>query len=51
MKKEKKEKQQEKVKKTKRYDKGQIFVKVMAGILAILMLLATASTLIYSLMI
>lgn len=51
MKKEKKEKQQEKVKKTRHYDKGQIFVKVMAGILAILMLLATASTLIYSLMI
>ena len=51
MKKEKKKKQQEKVKKTRHYDKGQIFVKVMAGILAILMLLATASTLIYSLMI
>lgn len=52
MKKENKEKkQQEKVKKTKHYDKGQIFVKVMAGVLAILMILATASTLIYSLMI
>lgn len=52
MKKEKKEKkQQEKVKKTKNYDKGRIFVKVMAGFLAILMILATASTLIYSLMI
>lgn len=50
MKKEKK--QQEKVKKTKvYYDKGQIFVKIMAGILAILMIAATASTLIYSLMI
>ena len=48
MKKEKK--QQEKVKKTKHYDKGQIFVKVMAGILAILMLVAAASTLLYSLM-
>ena len=48
----KKEKnQQEKVKKTKNYDKGRIFVKVMAGFLAILMILATASTLIYSLMI
>ena len=48
MKKEKK--QQEKVKKTKNYDKGQIFVKVMAGILAILMIVATASSLIYALM-
>ncbi len=52
MKKEKKiNNQKEKVKKTKGYDKGQIFVKVMAGILALLMVLATASTLIYSLMI
>ena len=49
MKKEKK--QQEQVKKVKKYDKGQIFVKVMAGILALLMILAAASTLIYSLMI
>lgn len=49
MKKEKK--QQEKVKKTRSYDKGQIFVKVMAGILAILMIVATASSLIYALMI
>ncbi len=48
MKKEKK--QQEKIKKTKNYDKGQIFVKVMAGILAVLMVLAAASTLIYALM-
>lgn len=48
MKKEKK--QQEQVKKAKKYDKGQIFVKVMAGILALLMILAAASTLIYSLM-
>ena len=45
-------KQEEKVKKTKHhYDKGQIFVKIMAGILAILMVVAAASTLIYSLMI
>lgn len=52
MKKEKKiNNQKEKAKKTKNYDKGQIFVKVMAGILALLMVLATASTLIYSLMI
>ena len=49
MKKEKK--QQEKVKKTKNYDKGQIFVKVMAGFLALLMIVATASSLIYALMI
>ena len=52
MKKEKKEKaQNETVKKVKKYDNGRIFVKVMAGFLAILMILATASTLIYSLMI
>ena len=44
-------KQQEKNNKNKHYDKGQIFVKVMAGILAILMIVATASTLIYSLMV
>ena len=49
MKKEKK--QQEKIKKTRNYDKGQIFVKVMAVILAILMIVATASSLIYALMI
>ena len=30
-------------------DKGRIFVKVMAGIIAFLMLLATATTLIYAL--
>lgn len=48
MKKEKK--QQEKIKKNKGYDKGQIFVKVMAGILALLMIVATSSTLIYALM-
>ncbi len=47
MKKEKK--QQEKVKKTRSYDKGQIFVKVMAGILVVLMLVAATSTLLYSL--
>ena len=46
-----KKENKEKIKKTKNYDKGQIFVKVMAGVLAILMILATASTLIYSLMI
>ena len=37
--------------KQKHYDKGQIFIKVMAGILAILMIVATASSLIYALMI
>ena len=46
----KKEKnQQEKVKKTKNYDKGRIFVKVMAGFLAILMLLGVSASLIYAL--
>lgn len=43
MKKEKKES----TKRIKSYDKGQIFVKVMAGFLALLMVLATASTLLY----
>lgn len=37
-------------KEQKKYDKGQIFVKVMAGFLAILMLVATCGTLIYALM-
>ena len=32
-----------------KYDKGQIFVKVMASILAILMLTATCGTFIYAL--
>lgn len=36
-------------KKEHRYDKGQIFVKVMAGILALLMLVAALSTLIFAL--
>ena len=36
-------------KKQKHYDKGQIFIKVMAGFLAILMVIATAGTLIYAL--
>ena len=49
MKKEKK--QQGKGNTTKNYDKGQIFVKVMAGILAVLMIIAAASSLIYALMI
>ena len=33
----------------KHYDRGQVFVKIMAGILAILMILSVAGTLIYSL--
>ena len=32
-----------------KYDKGQIFVKVMAGILAMLMVLSVAASLIFSL--
>ncbi len=31
------------------YDKGQIFVKIMAGFLALLMVIATGATLIYAL--
>ena len=37
-------------KKTNRHDKGQIFVKVTAGVLAILMVVGTAITLVYALM-
>lgn len=36
-------------KKAHRYDKGQIFVKVMAGVLALLMLVVTGASVIYSL--
>ncbi len=44
-------KKEEKVKTTKRqYDKGQIFVKIMAGILALLMVAGTGITLVYALM-
>lgn len=32
------------------YDKGQVFVKIMAGILAILMMTGTIMTLVYALM-
>lgn len=43
-------KKEEKVKTTKRqYDKGQIFVKIMAGILALLMVAGTGITLVYAL--
>lgn len=38
------------IKEHKNYDKGQIFVKIMAGFLAMLMIIATAGTLIYALM-
>lgn len=40
-----------KVEKTekKRYDKGQVFVKIMAGILAVLMLGGTVISLVYAL--
>lgn len=36
-------------KEQKRFDKGQVFVKIMAGILALMMILSVAGTLIYSL--
>lgn len=36
-------------KKNKSYDKGRIFVRVMAGILAVLMLAGTMVTLVYAL--
>ena len=37
-------------KEQRKYDKGQIFVKVMAGILALLMVVAAGSTLIFALL-
>lgn len=40
---------QEKFEKKNRYDKGQIFVKVMAGFLALLMVIGVASTLVFAL--
>ena len=39
----------EKINQKHHYDKGQIFVKIMAGILALLMVVATGATLIYAL--
>ena len=46
-----KNKKNQKVKEEKRhYDKGQIFVKVMAALLALLMVLAVSATLIFYLM-
>lgn len=38
-----------KVEKKQKYDKGQMFAKVMAGFLALLMLVGTISTLIFAL--
>lgn len=44
-------KKDKKMKTPKRqYDKGQVFVKIMAGILAVLMVAGTGITLIYALM-
>lgn len=37
------------IEKKPRYDKGQIFVKIMAGILAILMVAGMGASLIYAL--
>lgn len=34
-------------KEQRKFDKGQVFVKVMAGILAIMMVMSVAATLIY----
>ena len=36
--------------KQRQFDKGQIFIKVMAGFLAVLMLVGTGGTLIFALM-
>ena len=38
-------------KKQKKYDRGQVFVKVVAGILAVLMIIAVAASAIYALFI
>ena len=42
-------KNKENVSKKPKYDKGQIFVKVMAGILTVLMLTGTVATLVFAL--
>ena len=39
-----------KTKEQKNYDRGQVFVKIMAGILAFLMVLSVAASLIFALM-
>lgn len=44
-----KKNKQGKIEKKYKYDKGQIFVKVMAGILALLMVVGFAASLIYAL--
>ncbi len=49
MKKNKQNKQKNVVEKKHKYDKGQIFVKVMAGVLVLLMVSATAGTLVFAL--
>lgn len=36
-------------KEKRQFDKGQVFVKIMAGILAVMMVMSVAATLIYSL--
>ncbi len=38
-----------KIEKKHKYDKGQIFVKIMAGILALLMMVGTVASLVYAL--
>lgn len=44
-------KKEQKMKTAKaQYDKGQVFVKIMAGVLALLMVSGTAVTLVYALM-
>lgn len=40
----------QKEKKHRKYDKGQVFVKVMAGALALLMLVATSATLVFAIL-
>ena len=44
-----KKNKENKIEKKHKYDKGQIFVKVMAGFLALLMVVGTVATLIYAL--
>ena len=42
-------KKETKIEKKHKYDKGQIFVKIMAGVLALLMVVGTVSSLVYAL--
>lgn len=44
-------KEKEKNVKKHKYDKGEIFVKVMAGVLAVLMVVGTCASLVYALMV